>query len=560
MTCSILAVIVLYKTEVQDCLSFNSLLHAAERVRSKSFEFQVLLYNNTPGTDFQGLLPPNVSILNDASNSGLATAYNRALSHASSLGCSWLLTLDQDTEVPPDGLELLCKAIKQLESRPDVAAIVPQVRASGRIVSPNYFQGGAWPRWLPPGYKGMPAQAMFAFNSGSLLRVSALRQAGGYSPWFWLDNSDANMYRQLQKLGKRVYVAGDVELQHDFSLLNMQEKVSPARYETILMAESAFWDLEMNWFAGLERTGRLAGRMVKHLLRRDSAALRRLTLHALLLRIFHSRRYRLARWRRLTAPTIARFPRPEPLSSRPKISVCMAAYNGERYILEQLQSIAPQLRANDEIVIVDDASQDATPARIDQFRSELREIPDSPEVVFLRHERNRGVVPTFEEAIRSATGDILFLCDDDDRWAPDKVAKVLEAFGDPEVQVVSTGMKLIDDQGRPIEASDFMRHRKFSAGLLPNLLHNQFQGSALALRSSLLQHILPFPTGRLYLHDAWIGMRARLNGARVVHLDEPLLFYRRHPSNFSRRFSRWKQIKLRLQLVFDLLCGSLRRA
>ena len=118
-------------------------------------------------------------------------------------------------------------------------------------------------------------------------------------------------------------------------------------------------------------------------------------------------------------------------------------------------------------------------------------------------------------------------------------------------------MDLIDEQGQPIPSSEFMRHRRFSAEIFANLLHNQFQGSALALRSSVLQHVLPFPKGRLYLHDAWIGMRTMLSGGKVVHLGESLLLYRRHESNFSRRFSRWKQVELRLQLILDLLRGSL---
>ena len=556
MTPSIFAVIVLYKIDVTECLSLRSFLHSAQYMRSEAFRSEVLLYDNTPGGDFHGLLPEGVSYIHDASNSGLATAYNRALHWAWEKGYSWLLTLDQDTAIPVNGLSLLCQAITSLEERPDVAAIVPQIRAGGRIVSPNYFQAGAWPRFLPSGYTGMPEHTMFAFNSGSLLRVSALQQAGGYSPWFWLDNSDSHMYSQLAKFGKRVYVAGNVELDHDFSMLNMQEKVTPARYETMLLAESAFWDLEMNWLAGLERTARLAGRMVKHLLRGDSVDLRRLTRHALFRRLFHSRRYRIARWRKATEAITGRFPVVKPSRSRAKVSVCMAAYNGQRYILEQLRSIAPQLRADDQIVVVDDASRDESLSILQQFQCRLGEEPESPALLLLRHQQNCGVMRTFEDAIRAATGDILFLSDDDDRWAPEKVAKVLQAFEDPEVQVVSTGMELIDEEGHPMLSSKFMNHRRFSTGVFANLLHNQFQGSALALRSTVLRHVLPFPMGRLYLHDAWIGMRTILSGGKVVHLEEPLLFYRRHQNNFSRRFSRRNQLKLRLQLIVDLLRGS----
>lgn len=75
----------------------------------------------------------------------------------------------------------------------------------------------------------------------------------------------------------------------------------------------------------------------------------------------------------------------------------------------------------------------------------------------------------------------------------------------------------------------------------------------MALRSSVLQYVLPFPKNKLFLHDAWIGLRTLLRGGKVRHLEEPLLLYRRHGSNVSRRLGRVDQIKLRLQLVMALL-------
>ena len=562
---SVVAVIVLYATEIGDCVSLQSLLHAAAQLPSHALSLRIHLHDNTDGAPDQtfainalcesrGLPRDMISYVHDRQNSGLATAYNHALGIALHEGYEWLLTLDQDTVLPADSLLILMETMAFLDDRPDVAAVAPQIRAGGRIVSPNWFLAGAWPRWFPAGFNGITHRATFAFNSGSLLRVGALRQAGGYSPWFWLDNSDACIYRQLAKVGKRVFVAGRLELAHDFSMQNMQEKVSPARYRTILLAESAFWDLEMNAFAGLERALRLAGRVIKHLLRGDSVELRRLTIQALRLRLFHSRRFRIARWRELTAPVIKRFKGTEPLSTRPRISVCMATHNGARFVREQLDSIVPQLGDQDEIILIDDLSTDATLSLLKQFHQEQAAKLGSPRIILIAHAENRGVVRTFEETLRAASGDILFLSDDDDRWAPDKVEQVLKAFeADPDLQIVSTGLELIDDAGRSVSTSDFLRHRRFSAHIMANLLHNQFQGSTMALRSSVLQYVLPFPKNKLFLHDAWIGLRTLLRGGKVRHLEEPLLLYRRHGSNVSRRLGRVDQIKLRLQLVMALL-------
>jgi GT2 family glycosyltransferase len=555
MKTRIIAVIVLYNTTVEESVSYCSLLRAAEVIPSGELDLAVVLFSNTAGAVEPEGLPPNVLFLKSASNCGLAAAYNRTLDIAIEGGYEWILTLDQDTKLPADTFRVFVDTLMALDRRPDVAAVVPQIRAKGRIISPNWFAAGAWPRWFPSGFTGIPSETVYAFNSASLLRTSALRQIGGYSPWFWLDNSDSYLYRQLSKFGKRVFVAGNLKVDHDFSMLNMRERLSPDRYRNILLSESAFWDMEMNALAGLERTARLAARLIKHLLRLDSMELQRLTLQALLMRMFRSREYRIARWRKATqvrlGPALKGLGSP---SDQPMVSVCMAAYNGAPFIEAQLRSILPQLEPTDEIVIVDDASHDGTVDYILRTQRELERTPGAPRMLLIQHQINWGVVSSFEDAVRCATGDILFFSDDDDLWAPDKVRKVLDVFAtQPKIQVVSSGFILIDEHDLPTIDSEFLRHRRFTPSLAANLLRNQFQGSTMAFRSSLIKNILPFPPDRLFLHDAWIGSWNLLARGGTAHIDEPLLLYRRHPGNYTRRLSRLKQIGRRVQLVAALL-------
>ena len=223
----------------------------------------------------------------------------------------------------------------------------------------------------------------------------------------------------------------------------------------------------------------------------------------------------------------------------------MAAYNGDRYIQEQIGSILSQLGEHDELFVVDDASSDRTKERVVEFKD--------PRIKLIEHNENQGVVETFEEAVRYATGDILFLSDGDDIWAPDKVQKVLQAFMiNPQAEIVTTGLKLIDENGLPLDSSDYLKNRRFTSALLPNLLRNRFQGSTMAFRSSLMPRILPFPKHKGFLHDAWIGACNGATGGHTVYIDEPLLYYRRHASNFSRRLGLGRQITLRVQLVMAL--------
>jgi len=535
---SILAVIVLYETAARDSVSVASLACALEAAIS-SLRLQVVLVDNSPAGDATPGIFDEEVYLPVPTNAGLAHAYNAGLRIAQEQGFEWLLTLDQDTSLPVNFLSGLVDAIALVDGDSQIGAIVPQILGAGRTLSPYKFRWGALPTWFPAGYTGVPTGAAYALNSASLLRVSALRQVGGYDPRFWLDASDHAIFHALAAHGKRVFVAGSIQVQHELSVLDEKNSMAPARYENFLAAESAFWDLSMSRLANWERTARLAGRLVRQL-RRGETELRRLSLKYLSLRLLRTRRHRLRLWEDGLAGRPNDFAANGP--EAPMVSVCMASYNGERYIEEQIVSILPQLGWHDELIVVDDASSDSTRERILRF--------EDPRIRLIAQVVNQGVVETFEHAVCSAVGDILFLCDGDDIWAPDKVEKVLCAFGaNPRARVVCTGLKLIDENGKALDSRSAVDGAKFSASVVANLARNQFQGSAMAFRSELLAQVLPFPKRRLFLHDAWIGMCNTLTGGDAVYIAEPLLYYRRHSSNVSQRMGLKEQIAKRMQLT-----------
>jgi GT2 family glycosyltransferase len=290
---TVTVVIVLYRMKLAKSPAFQSVMAARATLGSDLADVHVLLWDNSPGRSVEHDLPKGVAYFPDESNSGLATAYNRAIEWALQNGSKWLLTLDQDTAVPDDFFVKMAAAARESTRYAGIGAIVPQIVAGSKHLSPNYFQFGAIPRWYRTGFVGVPGEAVFAFNSGAMLKVAALQQVGGYDPRFWLDNSDAMIFSKLHEYGKRVYVAGDIQVEHEFSMKDMQQRMSPARYRNALFAETAFWDLRMNRAAGWERTLRLALRLVKQWWRRDSAELRRITRQALMRRLFKSRHRRL---------------------------------------------------------------------------------------------------------------------------------------------------------------------------------------------------------------------------------------------------------------------------
>jgi glycosyltransferase involved in cell wall biosynthesis len=542
----VMVVIVLYRIAPKESPAFKSVMAARQEFGRDAGDVRVLLWDNSPMAGAGEGLPEGVAYFADDSNSGLATAYNRALEWAELHGAEWLLTLDQDTAVTAEFFEKMAAAAVESSRYSGIGAVVPQIAAGGKQLSPNWFQLGAIPRWYRSGYTGVPAEPVFAFNSGAMLRVDALKQVGGYDLRFWLDDSDAMIFSKLHEHGKRVYVAGDIQVEHEFSMKDMQRRMSPVRYRNALLAETAFWDLRMNRMAGWERALRLMVRMVKHWMRGDSAELRQITWQALMRRLFTSRRRRIEEWMRATEERVRSA---EQRSGEPRISACMAAYNGGPFVKAQMQSILTQLGPNDELVVVDDCSKDDTVERIEQ-------VGDA-RVKLLRHERNAGVVATFEDALRCATGEVLFLCDDDDLWAPTKVQRFMEVFASrPDVEIVSSRVRIIDENDRPLPHSRINRQGRFLPGFWRNLIVNHYQGSAMAIRASLLVRVLPLPARGSFLHDVWIGTRSELLGGKTYFIDEDLLYYRRHSSNASRT----KSLPAQIQTRMDLLLAHLRHA
>lgn len=236
------------------------------------------------------------------------------------------------------------------------------------------------------------------------------------------------------------------------------------------------------------------------------------------------------------------------MNTRQKISVCMATYNGGKYIKEQIDSILSILEEDDEVVISDDGSTDKTIEIIEEYN-------DSRLKIFYNKKR-KGVTWNFENAISFATGEIIFLSDQDDVWLPNKVTLSLEAL--EKYDLVVTNCKVVDDNLNVINESYFQisNSRK---GFIKNFYRSSYLGCCLAFRKELLKDVLPFPKRLFLFHDWWIGFIAdsRYN---VEFINTPCLLFRRHGQNTSTsagisQQSFYKKIRDRVQLLF---LGTLR--
>ena len=231
------------------------------------------------------------------------------------------------------------------------------------------------------------------------------------------------------------------------------------------------------------------------------------------------------------------------------ISVALAAYQGERYIEEQLRSVLPQLSHDDEVIVSDDKPGGATE------RIVRRIMEEDPRVVYVEG-RGKGVQANFVNAIRHCKGHHIYLCDQDDVWLPDKVKRVEAAFENGATLVLHNAY--VTDEDLNITEYSYFALRSSKPGFWRNFLKNAYMGCCMAFDRSLLPRILPMPK-YVPMHDQWIGLMGEVYG-KVAFLDTPLLFYRRHGGNVTGGATsnaqklQWRQYLLR-RLIARILFG-----
>lgn len=236
------------------------------------------------------------------------------------------------------------------------------------------------------------------------------------------------------------------------------------------------------------------------------------------------------------------------------ISVCLATYNGAAFLDEQLDSIFSQLDVTDEIVVSDDGSTDATPAIVQRYAS-----AQGPSVKVVKGPCGGVPALNFENALRHASGDVIFLADQDDRWVDGKVARMTEALREADCVVSDC---YVTDGSLHVVSESFYASNATRPGRLYNLLRrNGYLGCCMAFRREVMERSLPFPAS-IPMHDIWIGNVAAFF-FKVKFIDDRLIYFRRHSHNSSvtarkSPFSCWKKIGFRWSVTAALIGRALR--
>ncbi len=224
-----------------------------------------------------------------------------------------------------------------------------------------------------------------------------------------------------------------------------------------------------------------------------------------------------------------------------RASVCMASYNGAAHVVEQLESILAQLGSDDEVVVVDDASIDASVQMVTG-------LGDS-RIRLIRSPSNEGYVRTFEKALTASRGDYVFLSDQDDRWLPGRLDLMLDALSAQ--PVVASNFSFFGQNPRAIESLRLKADdssRRWINLLLLWIGVRPYYGCAMAFRRDVAPLILPFPRFLYETHDQWIAMVGNLIGG-MRHLEQDTLSRRLHESNTTPKKSRSALLILRSRIM-----------
>ena len=236
------------------------------------------------------------------------------------------------------------------------------------------------------------------------------------------------------------------------------------------------------------------------------------------------------------------------------ISVAMAVYNGEKYLETQMDSILQQTMPADEIIIVDDCSTDESVEIIQRYQKQ------HPQIKLFQNESNLGYKRNFRRAVGLCQGSLVFLCDQDDLWLPDKISVMADLMeSNPDIHVLASSFEFMNANGevysvkprkgmsnnnmylRPVKKNDLVpvTFDEFCS-------HNYFQGCSMALSKKAANAYLTNWTDRIP-HD-WLIALLTSHDNGFYFLNKPLFCYRTHSQNTigipkGKKAEEWVRLK-----------------
>lgn len=233
------------------------------------------------------------------------------------------------------------------------------------------------------------------------------------------------------------------------------------------------------------------------------------------------------------------------------IDVLLSTYNGEKYLVEQLDSLLMQEFNDWHLFVRDDGSTDATLKIIYDY------VELHPNKITLVNDSlgNLGTAKSFSSLIQKTTAPYLAFCDQDDVWLPNKLSLQFKKMKEAEKKysiscplLVHTDLIVVDKNLNEIKGS-LWEYQKLSPEKMSSvnrlLMQNFVTGCACLINRSLANLSTPIPE-KVVMHDWWIALIAQLKG-KIINVNEPTIMYRQHGMNDTGA-KRWGVVFILKQL------------
>lgn len=205
-----------------------------------------------------------------------------------------------------------------------------------------------------------------------------------------------------------------------------------------------------------------------------------------------------------------------------KISVALATANRPQFLKQQLKSLLNQTLQPNQIIISDNQPSKETLCVVNFYKKKFR-----AKINYIQNAYDVGCAKNFEIGLNHCSGDLIFLCDDDDIWFPQKIETMVEYFAsNSNVMIAFNNVEFYLQGHGPVSITKFDQYRSLKIDL-----DNFVMGCASCFRAELLELVLPFPEEEV-AQDNWITACAGLVGNKAYH-EQPLQYYRRHGANLS---------------------------
>ncbi|MCL7939243.1 glycosyltransferase family 2 protein [Halomonas sp. ATCH28] len=215
------------------------------------------------------------------------------------------------------------------------------------------------------------------------------------------------------------------------------------------------------------------------------------------------------------------------------VEILLATSNGERYLVDLLESLLAQTHRPIRVLVHDDGSDDSTVSILKKYSDFY------PDVFFVIQDENvrLGVLKNFEFLMNYSSADYIMFCDQDDVWMPEKIQEMLKTIKETELNfpqkpiLIHCDLEVVDNSLGCISPSFFSYQRLPRHATLPRqLIQNNVTGCAAILNRRAIELSLPMADAAV-MHDWWISCCILRNDGIVQFLPEPLVKYRQHSQN-----------------------------